>query len=145
MLSCSVLKDAFYVGADGLVAPCQGICDTGFAKHFSNLNEQRLCDILKESEYVRLSYTTVGDVRRGNDECRKCEYIDRCTGSCRNSALMAEDNYYGVDPDACYFFRNGWEERIKAAAQPAYEAYLKRNNLHADNQPDTLNAKPLCI
>ena len=58
---------------------------------------------------------------------------------------MAEDNYYGVDPDACYFFRNGWEERIKAAAQPAYEAYLKRNNLHADNQPDTLNAKPLCI
>ena len=127
MLSCPVLKGAFYLGADGLVAPCQGMCDTSFAKHFPGLKEQRLSDILKESDYVRYSYATVGDVRRGNDECRKCDFVDRCAASCRNSALIEGDNYYGVDPEACFFFRNGWEERIKKVAQPAYEEYIKRN------------------
>ena len=40
---------------------------------------------------------------------------------------MAGDNYCGVDPNACYFFKNGWEERIRAAAQPAFDEYIKRN------------------
>ena len=39
---------------------------------------------------------------------------------------MAGDNYYAADPENCYFFENGWEERITAAAQPAFEAYIKR-------------------
>ena len=34
---------------------------------------------------------------------------------------MNGDNYFGVDPAACWFFHNGGEERIRAAAQPAYE------------------------
>ena len=126
-LSCSVLKDSFYLGADGMVAPCQGMCDTGFAKNFNSLRDHRLSDILRESDYVRLSYATVGDVRRGNDKCRNCDYIDRCSASCRNSALMEDGNYYGADPAACYFFENGWEKRITDAAQGPYEEYLRRN------------------
>ena len=69
----------------------------------------------------------VGDVRRSNDECRKCEFNERCAGGCRSAALQADDNYYGVDPDACYFFKNGWEDRIRAVAQPAFDAYIRRN------------------
>lgn len=127
LLSCPVLKESFYLGPDGQVAPCQGMGDTGFAKYFPGLRNQRLSDILKESDYVRYSYTTVGDIRRGNDECMKCDYMDHCAGSCRNSALIEGDSYYGVDPEACYFFKNGWEERINKVAQPAYEEYIKRN------------------
>lgn len=126
-LSCPVSGEAFYIGADGMVAPCQGMCDCGFGKNFPTLRERPLREILTDSNYVNLSYTTVGDVRRGNAECRKCEYVDRCSGSCRNAALMAGDNYYGVDPDACFFFKNGWEERIHAVAQPAFDAYIGRN------------------
>ncbi|MBQ9408260.1 MAG: radical SAM protein, partial [Clostridia bacterium] len=126
-LSCPVLGKAFYIGADGMVAPCQGMCDCGFAKTLPSLKDRPLREILTDSPYVKLSYTTVGDVRRGNEECRKCEYIDRCTGSCRNAALIACENYYGVDPDACFYFKNGWEARIRAAAQPAFEEYIKRN------------------
>ena len=125
--SCMSLVHTFYVGADGMVAPCQGMCDSGFAKNFPNLKEHRLSWILSESDYVKYSYATVGDVRRGNEECRTCGFVDRCAGSCRNHALLAGDNYYGVDPEACLFFKNGWEERLNAAAKPAYEAYLKRN------------------
>ena len=125
-LACGVLGETFYIGADGMVAPCQGMCDCGFGKNLPSLKEKSLRDILTDSPYVKLSYATVGDVRRGNGECRKCEFIDRCAGSCCNAALLAGDNYYGVDPNACYFFKNGWEERIRAAAQPAFDAYIKR-------------------
>ena len=126
-LSCPVLGEAFYIGADGVVAPCQGMCDCAYGRNFPSLKERPLREILTDSDYVKLSYATVGDVRRGNGECVRCEFIDRCAGSCRNSALMAGDNYYGVDPAACYFFKNGWEERIRAAAQPAFDAYIRRH------------------
>ena len=126
-LSCPVLGEAFYIGADGMVAPCQGMCECAFSTHFPSLKERPLREILTDSDYVRYSYATVGDMRRGNGECRTCEFIDRCAGSCRNSALLAGDNYYGADPNACYFFRNGWEERIRAAAEPAFEKYMLRS------------------
>ena len=125
-LACGVLGKNFYIGADGMVAPCMGMCDCGYASHFPNLKETPLREILQESDLVKLCYSTVSDVRNGNDECRKCEYIDRCTGGCRNAALCAGDNYFGVDPDACTFFKNGWDKRIREIAQPAFEAYLKR-------------------
>ena len=104
-----------------------GMCDTGYASNFPSLHEQRLSEVLQDSKVVELAYASVRDVRNGNDECRSCDYLDRCSGGCRNSALMAGDNYYGVDPGVCYFFKNGWEERIRAVAQPAFEKYLRRN------------------
>ena len=103
-----------------------GMCDCGFAARFPNLKETPLKEILQESDLVKLCYATVGDVRNGNDECRKCEYLDRCTGGCRNAAIAHGDNYYGVDPEVCEFFRNGWDKRIHEVAQPAFEAYIKR-------------------
>ena len=127
MLACGVLGKNFYIGADGMVAPCMGMCDTGYASHFPNLKDTPLREILRDSDFVDLCYAKVGDVRDGNDECRKCEFIDRCVGGCRNAALIAGDNYFGVDPDVCLFFKNGWDKRIREVAQPAFEAYIQRN------------------
>nr|MCR5626789.1 radical SAM protein [Lachnospiraceae bacterium] len=115
---CPVLKEAFYLGADGMVVPCQGMADIDFFKDMWTLKDHRLSEILRESEYVKLSYCSVGDVRRGNSECVECEYIDKCTGNCREAAAR-EGNYYGVNPTSCYFYKNGWEERIRAVADPA--------------------------
>ena len=127
MVSCSVLSRSFYIGADGMVCPCMGMADTGFADNFPNLYDTPLDEILRDSDLIRYEYAMVKDVRDGNDKCRKCDFIDRCAGGCRNAALMAGDNYYGVDPGVCEFFENGWDERIRVAAQPAYEKYIKRN------------------
>ena len=125
--ACGVLQSVFYIGADGMVAPCQGMCDCAFARNLPSLRDHPLREILTDSVYVQLSDTTVGDVRDGNEECRRCEYLDRCAGGCRNSALIVGDNYCGPDPEACFFFKNGWEDRISSAVKPAFEAYLKRN------------------
>ena len=124
--SCGVLVKNFYIGADGMVAPCMGMCDCGYAKNFPNLFETPLKDILRDSDFVRLTYTTIGEVRDKSGKCRDCEFIDRCTGGCRNSALMASDNYYGADPEACEFFKNGWDKRIHEITQPAFDEYIKR-------------------
>ncbi len=144
-LACGVLGDTFYIGADGLVSPCQGMCDCEIAGSLSSLYDRPLREILTDSEYVKLSYATVGDVRNGNGECRTCEYVGRCSGGCRNSALIAGKGYYGVDPDACSFFRGGWEERIRAAAAPAFAAYLKKHPPAAEEKSASAERLPNCL
>ena len=134
-LTCAVLGKTFYIGADGMVAPCQGMADCEFAKNFPSLKDASLKEILTDSAYVNLSYATVKEVHEGNEDCRECPYTDRCTGGCRNSALISGNHYYGSDPEACYFFRSGWDKRIDAAARPALEAYLNRHPEYRGKEP----------
>ena len=134
-LSCGVLKQNFYIGAEGMVAPCMGMCDCGFAEHFPNLFETPLREILRDSAYTTLTSVTVKDVRDHNPKCRECAWEDRCTGGCRNSVLMQCDDYYGVDEKLCRFFENGWEERLTKAAEEPFAAYLKRNPPKEKNAP----------
>ena len=144
-LACGVLGSVFYIGADGVVAPCQGMGDCGIAGRLDSLFDRPLREILTDSEYVKLSRLTVGDVRGGNSECRKCAWADRCAGGCRNNALIAGDDPCGVDPDACFFFRNGWEERIREAALPAFERYLQRCPAAGAEAPSAEGMLPECL
>ena len=127
MPSCGVLINNFYIGAEGMVCPCMGMADCGYSVNFQNLFETPLKDILNGEKFTALCSAKVGDVREHNPKCRECKYVDRCTGGCRNAALMAGDDYYGVDPDVCWFFEHNGEERITKAAQDSFEAYIKRN------------------
>ncbi len=124
--SCGVLSTNFYIGADGMVTPCMSMGDCSDVSRFPNLFKTPLKDILRDSEYTRLSEATVKDVRDRNEKCRDCEFIDRCAGGCRAAALIAGEDYYGIDPELCEFFKNGWDRQIHEVTQPAFEAYLKR-------------------
>ena len=134
VLSCLSIKNTFYVGADGMVAPCMGMCDCGYAKNFPCLYTTPLREILGDSHFMDLCSTTVKQVRDGNDKCRKCQYIDRCTGGCRNSALIESDNFYDVDKAVCFFFQSGWEERLRAVADQHYRAYCDKNGITPKEQ-----------
>jgi len=125
--SCGVLQQNFYIGAEGMVAPCIGMCDCNFADQFPNLFETPLKEILRDSEFVTLCAATVKDVRDHNPKCRTCPYLNRCTGGCRNSVLMQGDDYYGIDENLCYFFENGWEDRLTSAIEEPFRMYLQRN------------------
>ena len=125
--SCGILTKNCYIGADGMVAPCMGMADCGFAKNFPNLNDTPLREILRDSPFTDLCHVTVCDIRDHNPRCRECRFVDRCTGGCRNAALMQGDDYYGIDTGLCEFFGNGWDERIRKAAEPAFQKYIKRN------------------
>ena len=140
--SCGVIRNNFYIGADGMVCPCMGMADCGYAKHFPNLFQTPLKDILGDSEFDRLCRTTVGQVRDGSGKCRECPYISRCSGGCRNGALIAGDNFCGVDPSVCWVFEHGGEARIRAAAQKPFEEYLRR---HPPKQSEPREEVPKCI
>ncbi|MBR5337173.1 MAG: radical SAM protein [Lachnospiraceae bacterium] len=127
MPSCGILKTNFYIGADGMICPCMGMADCGYAGNFPNLFKTPLSEILGESEFNDLCDATVGQIRDHNPKCRECKYVDRCTGGCRNSALMAGDDYYGIDEGLCWFFENDGEERIRKAAEGPFAEYIKRN------------------
>lgn len=125
--SCGVLLTHFYIGADGMVAPCMGMCDCGYASGFQNVYQTPLKEIIGPgSDFNKLCHTTVGEIRDHNRKCRECRYLDRCTGGCRNDALLKGDSYYAPAEENCFFFENGWEERIIAAVKPAFEAYIRR-------------------
>ncbi len=135
--SCGVLMTNFYIGAEGMVAPCMSMGDCGYVSHFPNLFQTPLKDILRDSEYTRLSQATVKEVRDRSGKCRDCEFTDRCSGGCRSAALIAGEDYYGVDPELCEFFKNGWDRQIREVAQPAFEAYIKRCPPKADGEKET--------
>lgn len=124
--SCGVLLKNFYIGAEGMVVPCMSMGDSGYAPRFPNLFQTPLKEILRESEYTRLARATVKEIRDRSGKCRDCGFIDRCSGGCRAAALFAVDDYYGVDPEICRFFKNGWDKQIREVTQPVFEAYLKR-------------------
>ena len=135
--SCGVLTNHFYIGADGMVCPCMGMGDCGYAPHFPNLFETPLRDILnRESGFSRLCGAKVGDIRDHNPKCRECRFVDKCTGGCRNSVLINGDDYYGIDEMLCRFFESGADKRVTEAAQAPFEAYLKRNPPRREEKPE---------
>ncbi len=145
--SCGVLLHNFYVSAEGQVVPCMGMDDCGYAVNFPNLFRQPLREILSDSPFTKLTCATVKEVRDANPKCRSCEYIDRCSGGCRNSALLAADDYYGIDPELCEFFEHGWDKKITEVAEPAYRAYLARHPEIEEalkNKPDQSGGPDMC-
>lgn len=134
VLACSSIKSAFYVGADGMVAPCMGMCDCSYAENFPNLYTTPLREILGNSPFMDLCATTVKQVRDGNDKCRTCAHVDKCTGGCRNAALIDSNNFYDVDPSVCYFFESGWEQRLRAVADLYYREYCAKNGIAPKEQ-----------
>ena len=141
-LSCRSLGQSFYIGAEGMVAPCMMMADHPFAERFPNLHKTPLREILGDSEIMKLSQARVADVRNGNDECRKCPYLEKCSGGCRQAALVQTNNYYGPELSACRFFKNGWEELIRNAMDKPYQDYLDRSHLKPGKEdPET---SPAC-
>ena len=145
--SCGVLLQNFYISAEGRVNPCMGMDDCDYAAHFPNLFETPLREILSDSDFTKLTCATVKDVRDANPKCRECAYVDRCTGGCRNSVLLAGQDYYGIDPVLCEFFENGWDQKITEVAEPAFQAYLARHpelNKAKENKPVSEEKPDFC-
>ncbi len=45
MPSCGLLLRNFYIGADGMVCPCMGMADCGYAKNYPNLFDSAIITI----------------------------------------------------------------------------------------------------
>ena len=70
------------------------------------------------------------------------EYADK---GAENFIGLAEKGYYGADPEACSFFRGGWEERIRAVTAPAFAEYLKKYPPAAEKKAAPAEGLPNCL
>ncbi len=80
-----------------------------------DITKTPLCEALSDSKYLSLIDTRLEELLKENDRCAACEHRLSCGGGCRAGALAVGNEYLGVDEATCAFFKNGYEERIRAA------------------------------
>lgn len=101
-----------YIMADGTLLPCIPLTGTDIERNMPNLAATTFADALFRSEYFNLIDTRLERLYEENADCRTCEHRFKCGGGCRAAALTDTGNYFGNDPDSCFFFKNGYEERL---------------------------------
>jgi radical SAM protein with 4Fe4S-binding SPASM domain len=102
-----------YIMADGKLLPCIPMTGTYMENDMPNLLTTTITEALSESHYFHIIDTRLEKLLRENHECDACEYKLRCGMGCRAHAITCSGSFYGGDSGSCYFFKNGYEEKIK--------------------------------
>jgi radical SAM protein with 4Fe4S-binding SPASM domain len=110
-----------YIMADGRLLPCIPMTRSPVERDMPRLTETTLSRALRGSAYFDRIDTRLDQVFANNRGCRSCAHRFKCGGGCRAAALTAGTDYFGADPDACFFFRNGYDEKLarKLKSSPA--------------------------
>ncbi len=117
-LLCQSARNMMNISADGKLLPCMSLYGLPIQDEMPDLKEISLIDALSDSVYMKRIETPVCELIARNEKCRDCAYKEVCGGGCRASALSRNNgsDYLGIDPAVCFFFRNGYEEKIAKAA-----------------------------
>lgn len=111
---CQSACTTMYIAADGKLLPCIPLTGLPIQEQMPTLTETPLVSALSDSNYLKLIDTRLGDLLKANEQCAACEHRLYCGGGCRAGALLCSDEYLGRDDFTCHFFKNNYEERIKA-------------------------------
>ncbi len=103
-----------YIAADGRLLPCIPLTGSSLQDEMPRITEMGLIEALSDSTYLRAIDTRLEDLLAHNEKCNACEYRLSCGGGCRAGALFTTGDYLGCDEYTCYFFKNNYEEKIKA-------------------------------
>lgn len=114
---CGHARNSLYISPEGFALPCMIIANTGLRNEFPNILEVPLGDILKDSFYMKIIDIRMSDYLERNPDCLKCEYKNLCGAGCRGFAIgNGSTDYLAVDEDTCYFFTEGYHNKVKAVA-----------------------------
>ena len=129
-LVCNSTKQNFYIGSDGSVVPCMSMAGNPVAKHFYNLFETDLREILDHSNLTRAGDLKFREMIDHNPECASCGHTDVCRGGCRaRAATDLYDDYLRPEPITCEFFKGEWRDKIHEACVAAFDAYRHRRGI----------------
>ena len=114
---CKGNRGMIAVTSSGDVVPCLQM--SGYfienGLKVENLRKNPLKDIIFESEYTKLSMATLLNRVLNNEKCASCKYFKACAGGCPALGLLTSGDahdYYHEDVTKCYFFENGWYEKV---------------------------------
>ena len=119
---CGAMRTTAYISPDGHVLPCMPIASFNDLTMFPDLMKDGLKYALKGNNYyMTFIDSRVKDLMRENGECADCRYVLRCCGGCRAHAFISEGDMYGTDRMMCTLWKEGYAERIRAAAEEALQ------------------------
>jgi radical SAM protein with 4Fe4S-binding SPASM domain len=102
-----------YVMADGKLLPCIPMTGTFIEDEMPSLLDTGLSTAIEDPRFFERIDMRLETLLQHNQECDSCEYKLRCGMGCRAQAMIATGNYYGKDPESCFFFKSKYEEKIK--------------------------------
>ena len=114
---CRGNRGMIAVCADGNVYPCmqQSGCCAANGISFGNVKSDGLQALLRHGRYMDEVCATVADLVKVNRECRECPYLAQCCGGCRALVVATGGGLRGCDRTKCYFFKEGYPQKIKEA------------------------------
>ena len=113
---CKGTRGMIAVSSSGEVVPCLQMSGWYMEKGISlgNCLKTPLKELVQHSEYVKLATAPLLRQILENDKCGNCRYYKACTGGCPALGLLysSDGNYFHEDIMKCFFFENGWYERV---------------------------------
>ena len=122
---CKGNRGMVAVAANGNLYPCHQMSGY-YEQHgyfLGNVKQTPLKDFLSGGKYLEEVCTTLGTLKENNRKCGSCGYFELCNGGCRAIALALTGDRLGIDPSKCFFWENGYAEKI-AAALPDYSTNI---------------------
>lgn len=113
---CRGNRGMIAINSDGSLVPCNQLSGTLEKRgiHLGNIKTGDLQEFLQESEYLDYVTCPISKLHEKNETCRKCEYKKLCAGGCRALAVLMTEDYYGIDPTKCSYFKNDYMEKTDA-------------------------------
>ncbi len=117
---CKGNRGMIAISSSGEVVPCLQMSGWLIERGISmaNVHKTPLKEILTDSDYLTYATATLFNQIVNNDKCSNCKYYKVCTGGCPALGLLYSKerfNYYHEDITKCYFFENGWYEKVVEA------------------------------
>ena len=123
---CSERRKCAAVGADGTLYPdheASGYYDMIGTK-FGNVKSDGLAKALENSEYLKISRMTIGELAEKGQKCKACPHFLQCLGGCRAMAHLGfKADEYGPDPAMCAFFEGDYCSKL-VKALPDYKIHI---------------------
>lgn len=110
---CGSNRSLMYISPEGLALPCMPLVGTELANNYPSILENKLCEILSDSYYMKTIDTRLKEYFDRNPECDACEYKGACDGGCRAMAAIYNSDYMAKDLQTCFFFKNNYKEKIE--------------------------------
>lgn len=120
---CGSIRMNCYIAPDGRLLPCISMTSCEEQIQFPNVLDIGMQKALSGSFYMDMIDSRVEDLMKVNQKCRDCEYVLKCGGGCRASALMATGDLMGSDLNLCMMWHEGWVDRIRQVAEDAIRRF----------------------
>lgn len=111
-ICCESMRNTLYINPEGKLAGCAALTDSAIIQDFPNILDTPLKEILVDEHFfMDFIDQRLSKLEENNDECIQCTFYNICHGGCRGNANEKGD-FWGIDPIACCFFKNGFYNRI---------------------------------